>query len=200
MGRIRKKLKINDINKNSSIEVSHTIKKIKEHEVRYTVILVSFFMLLFVFIGYETLKINDDYFDNNIEQKDIVGYDSSFSGEVILLNKKSIMSDLEGLKSKGYTFKVENTTNNAFRYRIILVPFIEQIEMCGCKGRVVDSKNIKYSIDGKTIQSTVNKNIVLLEDNINKLSVKEINIKIWLDDSLDDKDYHYHGYLKMEKY
>ena len=50
----KKKLKQANINRNTSIEVSHTIKKIKENERKYTIILVIFFMIIIgiVFIIY----------------------------------------------------------------------------------------------------------------------------------------------------
>ena len=41
-----KKLSSNDINKNSSIQVSHSINKIKENELKYTIILVIIFMVV----------------------------------------------------------------------------------------------------------------------------------------------------------
>ena len=46
----KNKLKIEDVNRNSAKNVSHTINKIKSNERKYTIILVFIFMILFIVI------------------------------------------------------------------------------------------------------------------------------------------------------
>ena len=202
MARMRKKLKQKDINKNSSVEVSHTIKRIKENELKYTIVLVVFFMFIFGVFGYLTLRVsNDKIAVSNIKNNVSIGFNSAIQGEVIFLDKHNIMSDVEGLRTNGYQVDIENTTNNSFIYQIYLSSYDNQIELCGCKDRIIDPKYIRYSLDGIITKSLDSNNgLLLTEVPITGRVLKRLNIRIWLDESLDkNSDYHYHGYLKMKK-
>ena len=196
----KRKLKLNDINKNSSVEVSHTIKKIKEHELRYTIILVVFFMILFGIIGYFTLRIDTNSIgpNININSKAYLGFDTSIQGDIIYLDKNNIMTDIEGLKSQEYLVEVKNTTSTSFNYNLFLTPYEEQIKKCGCRDHIIDSKYIKYTIDGKTIK-TLGEDLQLEKGLIQERSIKRVKIRIWIDDSINkNSNYHYHGYIKMK--
>ena len=46
-----------DIKKRTNTKMSKSVKKIKDNENKYTFLLVLFFMLLFIVIGYFTLRV-----------------------------------------------------------------------------------------------------------------------------------------------
>ena len=82
MGRPIKKLQKSDINKNSSSQVSHTIRKIKENEAKYTAVLVLVFMASFCVIGYFTLRVNHGFLMDSVHQLDAADYGLSLSGAI----------------------------------------------------------------------------------------------------------------------
>ena len=100
-----KKLSSNDINKNSSVQVSHSINKIKENELKYTIILVIIFMVVFAFAGYISLRVSNDY----INDKVFYNYNLAFSTNSVTLTNRNILSDENGLKSKGVNYTIKNS-------------------------------------------------------------------------------------------
>ena len=85
----KKKLSIADINKNSSIEIEHTIRKIKEKEFRHT--MFWFFVFLFTFIS-TSLIVGCSF-------KKISNYNEVNSNNLIIYNSKmkSVTVDKVGM-------------------------------------------------------------------------------------------------------
>ena len=106
----KKKLKQANINRNTSIEVSHTIKKIKENERKYTIILVIFFMIIIGIVGYNVLTIDNDELYSNIKTASANSPYLSLSSTNITLTNKNIMSEKNGLKSKKYAISIITLT------------------------------------------------------------------------------------------
>lgn len=187
------------ISKNSSKNNKNIIEIIKTNEKKYTIILVTFFFLLFCFLGYQTLKIHNNYIlaprtSNNQSKKGI-----NLTGKTITLTKKDIKSDSKGLSSNSLIFNVNNTQNQDINYRIILEEDRDFIQECGCIDKKISFTNIHYSLDGKKVKKVTNDDTVILEDTLAKNSNKIIKLKIWLDENLNSStEAHFHGQLKIE--
>lgn len=186
-----KKLKQSDINRNTSIEVSHTIRKIKENERKYTIILVVFFMILFSIVGYNVLSIDNDVILNDVKVASNNSSYYSLSSNVVTMTSENIMSDKEGLNSLGYVIYLENNTKFDKKYKIVL-----ETKECMCGNNNLDKSKIKYSIDG---------NIKTLDDdsfyevNLKKGEKTSIIYKMWVSDDVGDSDnLHYHGQFKIK--
>ena len=180
--------------KSSSKKTKCLIDKIKSNEKKYTIILVIIFFLIFCFIGYQSLQINNNYSvitENNNQTK--------LTGKTITLTEKDIKSDINGLESESYIFNIENNENIKIHYRIILEEDKDLIKECGCKERQAPFSSIHYSLDGKNVQLFSSDKAIILEDSLTNNSNKNIKLKIWLSENLDSKtQYHFHGQLKLE--
>lgn len=188
------KLAEEDINKNSGKEISHTISKIKAHERLYTFLLVIVFMVTIsvsVFLG---LKV-DSY----------VLYDPSYylssfslSGQSVTLTSNNIMSDEEGLRSPQKTLDFSNNTNHKVNYIIRFAVDEDMFEKCDCKDKVVDYHMIKYSLDGKTVQTFTDETMIITAGMIKEKSDDYLNIKFWIDDSIEGEAYFYGKFIMEE--
>ena len=197
MARIRGvKVKKEAVLKNSSSNISHSIKKIKENERKYTIILVSFFFVVFCFVGYFSLRVNTDAL-LNVEHPN---YSSGLSavGGVVTLTSNHIMSDQEGLKSEGVTFTVENHQNFPVRYRILFVEDDYMVDKCGCRNHTFDLSSIHYSLDGVHVQKYSLESIPILEDEIKKEGKKNFHIQVWVDEKESSSNQHFHGHFVIE--
>ena len=111
MARPRKKLQQSDINRNTSVEVSHTIKKIKENERKYTIVLVIIFMSIFSIIGYKLFSVDSNILFNNVSAYSKYNSYFSISSEVLTLTNKDIYSDDLGIKTEKDSINITNKTN-----------------------------------------------------------------------------------------
>lgn len=191
----KKKLKREDIKKNTSTEVSHTINKIKENERKYTIILVIMFILLFIVIGYYSLRVTNDTQISNYNKK--ISTVTS-NGEVITLTSKNIMTDIEGLKSKRIVYKLENNSGEDIEYKVILNQDKNYTDICNCADRIINNNYIRYTTDDKVIK-TLGEDRVIYEGKLSNKCSKTIKLRVWVDEAIPtDKDYHFHGYLEIE--
>lgn len=192
-----KKITKYDISKNSSIQLGHTIKKIKENERKYTIILVSFFIVLFCFIGYSTLSINSEVLLSNINSKKI--YTGVYSsGRTVTMTSENIMSDEEGLNSELYTFAINNDTSSDYYYKLILSEDESAKAHCECNNNINEA-HIKYSLDGVNVLTLDNnEEMVITKDMIKEEETENITIRLWLSESSNNnQDYHIHAKLML---
>ncbi len=195
---MRKKLKGKDIRKNASLQVSHSINKIKENERRYTIILVLFFMCLFSVIGYFTLSINKTYQTNTQKKYSYGKATLSLSSENLSLTNEDIMTDELGLEKTPISLIVNNENDTSERFQIKFIIDNDIGRKCGCNNNLELSK-IHYSTDFQNIiEYTTEKSI--LEDMIDAKTKKKIDISMWLDNSLDKNQInHIHGHFEISK-
>ena len=137
--------------KNSSNQISHSIQKIKDNEKKYTIILVTFFFLLFCIIGYYSLRINENIQINYIPSNNNQG--TTISGKNITLTNDDIMTDDRGLKTQGLTFTIENHQDCSVNYQVVIKTDDFIIDECGCRNNLFPLTSIRYSYDGKTINT-----------------------------------------------
>lgn len=190
------KLNIHDINKNNSKDISHTINKIKENEWKYMMILVLFFMTLFFVIGYVSLKIKTlSFFDY---MSDFNGAYVSLSSNVITLDENDKMSDIMGLNSNGIDLVFQNTINEDYNYKIILIEDFDLKNRCGCSSEGFNISDIRYSLDESTVKNLSGQNMLLTTGYLEMGKKDKINLKIWLDKNSQSLG-HFHGRIFFEK-
>lgn len=190
MAKKRKKLTEEKINRNSSAQISHSIKKIKENEFKYTVFLVIIFMLLFCYIGYSTLSVNT---------KDVLKYDinnnsieETFnSHERVTLTEKDVMDDFLGFQSRKHIIDITNQTSKDISYSVFFVRDDEEVSACGCESSLDSFSYIHYSLDGKTAMNLSNNNEIMSKGTLLSGKSKSIVIQMWLDESFPGG--HIHG-------
>ena len=172
-------------------------RELKEHEKRYTIVLVILFIMVFIFIGYSVLSI-DNKEVKTINKTVNYRYSSlSSSYKVITLTDKNKLTDKEGLSSNKISIHVENTTDTKYDYKIVLKKDKSTTKSCGCEKNIEDYKYIKYSLDGEVLK--LDKDMVIYKGSLKKDESKDIVLNIWLDKTLNINNYHYHGYFSIEK-
>jgi hypothetical protein len=174
------------------------VKEVKQHEKKYTAILVVLFVFIIIFTGYCILSIDNKELNNNVKSINYRYTALSSSFQTITLTNKNIMSDIEGLDTNKTSIHIENNTNDKYDYKIVLKRDKATTKSCGCVEQSNDYKYIKYSLDGKNILN-LDKDMVIYKGTLNKDEEKDILINIWLDKNLNIDNYHYHGYFSIEK-
>lgn len=184
----KKKLKQANINRNTSVEVSHTIRKIKENERKYTVILVLFFMIIITIVGYNVLTIDSNELYSDIKTASSNNSYMSLSSNNIILTNKNIMSDEEGLKSKKYAINISNNTGKIKQYKIYFVS-----DKCNCGNKVFSKDDIRYSIDKEVLKLNDG---LFVEGVLKKNESKEIVFNMWISNEIQEvEELHFHGHF-----
>ena len=189
-----KKIKQEDITKNTGKELSSTIARFKKNERKYTFYLVIVFMVTIVVSCYFGLKI-DTYkiYDSSVNSSYF-----SFSSSLVSLNQKHIMDDLEGLKSEYYSLDLSNTTSSTINYVIRLILDEDTVKRCNCADDIVEYDKIRYSLDGETVLSFNNPEMIVETGSIPSKKKEKLSVRFWLDDSVDAEKSHFYGRLVFE--
>lgn len=173
-------------------------KSIRDHEKRYTTILVILFIFGIIFAGYCILSIDNKELATTKKTINYRYSSLSSSYQLITLTDKNKLTDKEGLKSNKVSIHIENTTDEKYEYKVVLKKDKATTKICGCEKNIEDYKYIKYSLNGKDILK-LDKEMVIYKGSLKKDESKDILINIWIDENLSIKDYHYHGYFSIEK-
>ena len=201
-----KKLSISDINRNSSIDIEHTIRKIKEKEFRHT--MFWFFVFLFTFIStslivgcsFKKISNYNEVNSNNL----IIEFDNheNVLDDVITLDNNSVLSYDDGLNSRDYNFKIINKSDTKTNYIIKLVDDYSMIEYDECYDMLFDKKNMFFSLNDKIVgivSDMYNGNdYVIYKDSINGGESLDFKFKIWVDKKYITNG-HYHGKILVEE-
>lgn len=200
MARI-KKLKKNDINKNSSIEIKYSINKIREQERKYMAVLVVFFMVLFCVVGYFTLSFNKDNYSN-----DSVVVDNSKmidSSPKVLLTGADKKTDDLGLNSEVYSVEINNAQDISSKYQLLFQIDDVDIGECECNNEIFNTNDIRYSLDGENAVSFSNNDILILKEaTLEANEVEIINVRMWIDSHAEVKKdilQHLHGHFVIKE-
>lgn len=193
-----KKLKKSDINKNNSIEIKHTINKIKEQEGKYMTILVVIFMVAFCVIGYFTLSFNRDKYNNDTNQSIDIVVNSSPN---ILLTKDNKMEDWLGLKTDVHAIEISNVQEKTVKYQLIFN--FDEVEDCECDNKSFRRTDVKYSLDGDRVYNfEKDKENIIKNGTLKAGETEVINIRMWLDsfaETSEESEQHVHGYFIVNK-
>jgi len=184
--------------RSSKSNILHSIKHIRENEKRVISILACFFIFVFLFIGYFTLKIDSNSLVSDIKNaNDLVGISSSTRS--ITLDIDDVMSDAEGLKSTPVTLIVNNAFPDAYSYKLKLEEDEYLKKVCECDKKF-DTKLIRYSLDGVNVKTIDNDDMILDFDSVDSYAGNDATIRIWISDTANlEEDAHFHGLLKIEE-
>lgn len=188
------KLKTSDINKNSGKEISHTISKIKEHEMRYTIILTIIFMILIIIGLYVFISVSPNYFGNYYEVPDI-----TYSSELISLDDHDVLSDEEGKYTEKYEVYFSNNTYKNINYIMRLINDEEAISNCKCSDSIVGFDRIRYSINDGEVKSFIDSDMIIDTGLIEANSNKSMNINFWLVDNGNEEN-RFFGKILIEQF
>ena len=202
----KKKLSIADINKNSSIEIEHTIRKIKEKEFRLTMFWVFVFLLTFIsttlIVGFSFKNISNY---NEINSNNLViefGSHENVLDDVITLDNNSVLTYEEGLNSRDYKFKIINKSDKETKYIIKLVDDYSMIEYDECYDMLFDKKNMLFSLNNKIIGLVSDlyngSDYVIYKDSIRANDTLNFEFRIWIDKKYINNG-HYHGKIIIEE-
>lgn len=174
--------------------------EIKQHEKKYTIILVILFIFAFIFSSYCILSIDNRNIPVNKENINYRYTSLSSSFQIITLTNKNIMNNIDGLNSNKVSIHIENNTTEKYDYKIVLKKDKATTKICNCEKNIEDYKYIKYSPNGKDVLN-LNKDMVIYKGTLNKDEKKDILLNIWVDKSILSitNNYHYHGYFSIEK-
>lgn len=190
------KLKGKDINKNAGRDISHVINKIKSNERKYTIILVSIFMFMFIFAGYFSLKYVPDGDNYNFDY-----YDSdnvSISGQVVTLTSDDCVNDVDGLKSDAKVVNIYNGTSQNVNYKLIYKEDTDMREVCKCNESGFDLHNIKFSLDGKTVERFNEDEMIITTGMVKPRDKDIVNVRMWVDENCLNSG-HFHGKFVLEE-
>lgn len=167
------------------------IKKISEKKAT-TVIVLAFLIIVFLG-GYVAFKFRDNY--KSTLQTNVNNQTFTYSSELVTLTSSNIMNKENGLKSDLRSIRIYNNTREDVEYKVILKN--DDIS-CTCTEKI-PTHLIRYSFDGKTVKSLTEDNQVIYKGKIRSLSSKNIEIRLWVDESFEGNDEHYHGRFIVER-
>ncbi len=191
----KQKLQQKQIQKNTSINVSNTIYKIKANERKYTAILVVFFMVCFGFMGYFAFRIDVpmEYMTVTQSVKENRGIVSSSS--TITLSKEENVTEEEGLRTPENEVTIKNNMMETVFYQVKLIEDEMMHEKCGCDENHVPIDSIRYSLDGKEVL-TLPPDAVLWEGTLKPTERIRIPLQIWTENMEQE---HFHGRIEIIK-
>lgn len=200
------KLSMADINKNSNIEVDHTIRKIKEKELRLTLMWTCIFLLIFIVsaftVGFSVVKLREY---SNVESGDLVitfNEKSDNLDNIITLDNNNILEYDDGLKSDAYKFSIKNNSKKKSKYKITLEDDLEMMFLDECDQMQFDKSKMYFSINNKIIGIVSDlyngSEYVIYEDEISSGDTLDFEFRIWVDRSYINNG-HYHGIIVVEE-
>lgn len=200
------KLSMADINKNSNIEVDHTIRKIKEKELRLTLMWTCIFLLIFIVsaftVGFSVVKLREY---SNVESGNLVitfNEKSDNLDNIITLDNNNILEYDDGLKSDAYKFSIKNNSKKKSKYKITLEDDLEMMFLDECDQMQFDKSKMYFSINNKIIGIVSDlyngSEYVVYEDEISSGDTLDFEFRIWVDRSYINNG-HYHGIIVVEE-
>lgn len=203
----RKKLKISDIKHSEGAQVSHLLNRIKAREVELTfccvviVLAIILISLYFVFssvqnptnysvVSVGNLEVSFDDRDNNL-------------GDIVDLTPIDPLTDEEGIQSRVYQVRIENTSRDVESFQIQLTRDVAMINQDNCGEEQIPNDYIRYQIDGGVVESVdgTKRSPVIYTDALEAKEKQLIQIRVWVSDTLPSEylNFHYHGKLIVKK-
>lgn len=191
MARPRKMITEADISKNSSIKITGTINKIKANERKYTIYLVIIFMILFILIGYFTLSVNLDKYNEQLKKESI-----TLKSKTLVLDEDDVLSDQDGLNTKNHVITLHNGTKEKVKYKILLQKDETLTSLCDCGDDLIKASDLRLSFVDDIVTYNNFEDMIIDIGEIKANETKNIKIKVWLS---EDTNTHFHGRFILEK-
>lgn len=200
------KLSMADINKNSNIEVDHTIRKIKEKELRLTLMWTCIFLLIFIVsaftVGFSVVKLREYA---NVESGNLIitfNEKSDNLDNIVTLDNNNILEYDDGLKSVPYKFSIKNNSEKKSKYKITLEDDLEMMFLDECDQMQFDKSKMYFSINNDIIGIVSDlyngSEYIIYEDEISGEDTLNFEFRIWVDRSYINNG-HYHGVINVEE-
>ena len=148
---------------------SKFIQILKEYETIITAFFVLFFMLLFCFIGYYSLRVQNKSIFSSLQSEN-TGDLTLSSSTVTLTTQYSSMPDSIGLQYHKYGVSIENKNSKDISYELIFEINSNLQRKCGCSFPNFNYSMIHYSIDQKDVLTFIDDNMIPgITNSINEL-------------------------------
>jgi len=209
MAKPKKKLKMEDIKKNNSAEVTSTIERIKLHEREYLLVTTAVFMViiaLVLFVLFGGFNKNSDLNVLKIGNLN-VEYDSNMTGasDVITLNEENVVESEDKVNNYASVFSISNAADGKHKFKVFIVEDQTMVDLDGCKDYLVNDDAVFFQINSGEIKSLydvkTNDGYLVLEDEIIGSNTNDYELKIWtLKEKMENEEKtHFHGNIVIEE-
>ena len=183
--------------KNSDIDISKNIKRIKKEE-RYTIILVTFFVVVILLSLYSFSKsvLNTNYEDSYISGDLKIDYGRNDNG---IRDSISIRYPNQVLE---YDFSIYNNSDIDKKFIIYLMDDNDLIKYENCRDKIIDYKYVLFKLNDKYEDSLSryykDNKYIIEEASINPKDTKYYHLKIYFDKNVKEI-YHYHSIIVVDE-
>ena len=183
--------------KNSDVDISKNIKRIKKEE-RYTIILVCFFVIVILLsiISFSKSILKSSYEDSYISGDLKISYEKNDNG---IRDNISIRYPNQVLD---YDFSIYNDSDNTKRYIIYLMDDEDLIKDEKCRNLIIDYKYVLFKLNDRYEDSLSryfkDNKYIIEESDINPKDTKYYHLKIYFDKSIKSM-YHYHSIIIVDE-
>ena len=183
--------------KNSDVDISKNIKRIKKEE-RYTIILVCFFVIvtLLSIISFSKSILKSSYEDSYISGDLKIDYGRNDNG---IRDSISIRYPNQVLE---YDFSIYNNSDIDKKFIIYLMDDNDLIKYENCRDKIIDYKYVLFKLNDKYEDSLSryfkDNKYIIEEANINPKDTKYYHLKIYFDKNVKEI-YHYHSIIVVDE-
>lgn len=183
--------------KNSDVDISKNIKRIKKEE-RYTIILVTFFVVVILLSLYSFSKsvLNTNYEDSYISGDLKIDYGRNDNG---IRDSISIRYPNQVLE---YDFSIYNNSDIDKKFIIYLMDDNDLIKYENCRDKIIDYKYVLFKLNDKYEDSLSryfkDNKYIIEESSINPKDTKYYHLKIYFDKNVKEI-YHYHSIIVVDE-
>ena len=183
--------------KNSDVDISKNIKRIKKEE-RYTIILVTFFVavILLSIFSFSKSVLNSNYEDSYISGDLKIDFGRNDNG---IRDSISIRYPNQVLE---YDFSIYNNSDIDKKFIIYLMDDNDLIKYENCRDKIIDYKYVLFKLNDKYEDSLSryfkDNKYIIEEASINPKDTKYYHLKIYFDKSIKEI-YHYHSIIIVDE-
>ena len=183
--------------KNSDVDISKNIKRIKKEE-RYTIILVTFFVVVILLSLYSFSKsvLNTNYEDSYISGDLKIDYGRNDNG---IRDSISIRYPNQVLE---YDFSIYNNSDIDKKFIIYLMDDEDLIKYENCRNMIIDYKYVLFKLNDRYEDSLSryfkDNKYIIEEASINPKDTKYYHLKIYFDKNVKEI-YHYHSIIVVDE-
>ena len=183
--------------KNSDVDISKNIKRIKKEE-RYTIILVTFFVFVILLSLYSFSKsvLNSSFEDSYVSGDLKINFEKSNTG---VKDNISIRYPNQVLE---YNFSIYNDSDVDKKFIIYLMDDNDLIKYENCRDKIIDYKYVLFKLNDKYEDSLSryykDNKYIIEEASINPKDTKYYHLKIYFDKNVKEI-YHYHSIIVVDE-
>lgn len=201
----KRKIKINNYQKEKSKKLNNYLPRIMSREIKW--IIFSIFLILMLMIStayaiFSTTVKSKDY--NTVTVGTLkIDFSENQDGNTINLNGAYPESDEDGSKEKPYKFTITNTGTLDASYKIRIVNDTDMIEKDGCQNNLLDFSDIKIKVgnnDGFLLSDKDSNNYIVAEGVVASSSQANYDIRMWIKENASNNvlGKHYHGKIVVD--